>query len=772
MVGESDRDRALPRRTVLQTLGATGAGLAGIGSATGATRCAPRDAEKTGPPPGPEALQTPQPVGGAHAPDPGTGWAAAPLLVSGAEAHVDGEYLYQDYVYDDNGANTTTVPVGPNPEPNNDTFSPPTGDVVYPTDADTYGYNAADLLEFRARPANGAVEYRIALQTMKDPAAAAVAIGIDTGGPGAIEDWGHGIGSLGPLDLDVIIVAFHDDNGGRAELTGGTEPVSATVDAPNNRIEITFEKDPGRATWRHYAVTGLWDAAEGKFKQILDQPSAHQPGGAHGRNPPPVFNAAFRFDEPVAGVNIDRGEHEGEIEEAEATPGTRGSGFGHWREHRQAKALATRDISDLHADIDFGILADEITSREVPETGHLYRLYGSNVDLGEGVQNGPTPAETEPDVLLNDIQPYGLYVPDSYDPDREHPLHVNLHGFTSSLSETVAFYPDFLRQIGEERDALVLSPEARGPGLDYTDAGELDVMEAMADVLHRYSIDDDRITLSGYSMGGSGTFRLAALYPDLFAKGFPIVGSGTDEREAGLLPNLRNVPILMWNGSNDELVPATDYLPTEQRLKELGYRHELDVFLGFDHFMFGFEDDWGPARDFLEGAFLGDDTAEDAPVQVTYRRVLAEEPTFGGEPVDWNITHDKAYWVSDIEVASGAGSGLVDVRSQAFGEAPPALVDIRRAGTDPHQHTKRGTRWDESVAPAPKHNRLDVELEGVTAVTFWVDEAAVDPTQPLTLAVTSTDRATITLESAAGTADVSVPEGTSTHTVLLCPPGG
>jgi len=680
--------------------------------------------------------------------------------------------------------------------------------VVYPTDQSRYGYNAADLLEFRARPVDGAVEYRIALQTMKERDAAAVAIGIDTGGDGAIEEWDHGIGSLGPLDLDHVVVVGHDGDDPQtflktADAIDDPPTPEATFDKLRNHIEVTFERDPGTETWRHYAVTGLWDSDDETFKQIQDQPSEDQPGGAQGQDPPPVFNVGFRFEEPAGGVNIERGEFEHEVEENAGSVGTRGVTFGHWREHDQARVLAERDISELHADIDFGTLADGVSQREVPETGLFYRLYGSNVDLGEGIENGP------PDVFRNEVQPYAIYVPESDDPDsdEDHPLHVHLHGYTSSHSEAIATYPDFLRRIGEDRDAIVLMPEARGPGLSYANEGELDVFEAMADVLDRYAIDLDRVTLSGYSMGGFGTFRLGALYPDLFAKGFPIVGaadvgnaalvpngpasdateqaSGTieDVREAGpdippsvdafvpdtesgptIVENLRNVPILMWNASNDELVPPNDYLPTAQKLRNLGYQHRLDVFLGFDHFTFGFEDDWGRARDFLEGEFLGDATVEETPAHVTYRRIPGSEPDVG------DIAHDGAYWVSDMTVDDDAASGLVDARSEAFGGGPPVTVNVRDVGLDPHQHVKRGTRWVENVDGAPVRNRLDIELDGVTAVTLWVDEADVDPAEPLTLVVESSRAATITLRSAALDADglaVEVPEGESTRTIDL-----
>lgn len=74
------------------------------------------DADRGSPLPGPEVLYDSP----ASAPqlENANGWEAEPLMVSGADAYIDGEFLYQDFVYDDYGANTTALPLPPTPEPN------------------------------------------------------------------------------------------------------------------------------------------------------------------------------------------------------------------------------------------------------------------------------------------------------------------------------------------------------------------------------------------------------------------------------------------------------------------------------------------------------------------------------------------------------------------------------------------------------------------------------------------------------------------------------
>ena len=58
-------------------------------------------------------------------------------------------------------------------------------------------------------------------------------------------------------------------------------------------------------------------------------------------------------------------------------------------------------------------------------------------------------------------------------------------------------------------------------------AGEVDVLEALADAKRRLRIDDDRISVRGFSMGGAGCWQMAVHYPDLFFAANP--GAGFSE---------------------------------------------------------------------------------------------------------------------------------------------------------------------------------------------------------------------------------------------------
>lgn len=691
-----------------------------------------------GPRPGPAVLY--QPLAGSPVLSNGPGWSAAPLMVSGAQAYDAGEFVYQDYVYDAYGANTSDLIFAqPETVPNaaDLAFGGMTGDLSYPTDVATYGHNAADILEFRARlDPEGRAVYRVTLNTMLASGAAAVAIGIDRGA-GGVDDWGYGIGTLGDLNLDHVIVA-----------AGG--------DPATNQIEIPTTLAPAGEIWRHYLVAGLWDAATGTFKQIQEQPSATMPGGSHGTNPPPVFNVGFRFDEPMGPGSL-----EGILaDDPGNSVGPRDVGYGHWREHAQAKALAARDIAAMHADIDFAaVAAAESDFTGVPSTGYLSRLYVSHLNLGEG-------ARTERPMLRGPIQPYSLYVPSSYDAATPAPLTLALHSLSAGYNQYRVFSPNLYPQLGDARGALIMTPEGRGPDGWYHDEAEVDTFEAWADVAARYAVDPDQVSLYGYSMGGYGTYKYAAQYPDLFTAGFAVVGPADENLLGGptagliedkqntyrIFENLRRVPILAWFGMNDELVPVAGSLQVAARWQQLGYEHEANFFPGFDHFLLSILDQWERGARWLDRAPLDRD-----PSRVTFK-VLPEM-----DNAALGLVHDHAYWVESVRAAGR--EAMIDATAFSGGCAPRYRAAIPPAGTDPAPHIVSGLRYYGSTCTNPR-GAIALTLTGVASATLWPQRSGLSSSS-LVLETVSDRPATITLKGTFGTRVVAVPAGESAIPVPL-----
>src|SRR3954466_2988911 len=126
-------------------------------------------------------------------------WRAKPILVSGAQSYRDGEWLYQDYLFDDHGAMSAkdlNDPYGADAH----LYSPPQGTFTYPT-SKVYANNAADLVEFRVKPLARATAFRVTLDTLKDPARTAFTIALGTSDSAV--GWPHGAGVSSPAQAFV-----------------------------------------------------------------------------------------------------------------------------------------------------------------------------------------------------------------------------------------------------------------------------------------------------------------------------------------------------------------------------------------------------------------------------------------------------------------------------------------------------------------------------------------------------------------------------------------
>ena len=127
------------------------------------------------------------------------------------------------------------------------------------------------------------------------------------------------------------------------------------------------------------------------------------------------------------------------------------------------------------------------------------------------------------------VQPYGLVVPESYDPKGAHRHRLDLwfHGRGELLSE-VNFLDERRKRAGEfaPEDAIVLHPYGRFCNAAKL-AGEIDALEAMEDVKAKYKIDPDRISVRGFSMGGASAWHFAVHYPDHWFAANP--GAGFSE---------------------------------------------------------------------------------------------------------------------------------------------------------------------------------------------------------------------------------------------------
>lgn len=141
--------------------------------------------------------------------------------------------------------------------------------------------------------------------------------------------------------------------------------------------------------------------------------------------------------------------------------------------------------------------------------------------------------------LDDSIQPYGLVVPASWQTEggQNHRMDVWLHGRDNSLTE-LKFIDQRERSPGQftPEHTFVLHPYGRFCNA-FKFAGEVDVFEAMTHVKEQYSIDKDRVSVRGFSMGGAGCWHLAVHHADQWAAAAPGAGFAESADYLGLWKN-------------------------------------------------------------------------------------------------------------------------------------------------------------------------------------------------------------------------------------------
>jgi predicted esterase len=184
----------------------------------------------------------------------------------------------------------------------------------------------------------------------------------------------------------------------------------------------------------------------------------------------------------------------------------------------------------------------------------------------------------------NSLQPYVVYLPENFDKHKKYPLMVFLHGSASDETNI----QDFTSII--PRDFIAVGPFGRGKSNAFSrDHAQDDIAEVITAVGEDYSIDNTRILLTGFSMGGYGVYRTFYETPTRYRalavfSGEPDPGGRyapnetppdfTDEKN--LIP-FRNIPIFIFHGEKDLNVTLPITKDVAARLKKMGARVELQI---------------------------------------------------------------------------------------------------------------------------------------------------------------------------------------------------
>ena len=184
------------------------------------------------------------------------------------------------------------------------------------------------------------------------------------------------------------------------------------------------------------------------------------------------------------------------------------------------------------------------------------------------------------------VQPYGIHIPEGLDRSRPAPLLIWLHGRGDKITDL-----HFIQRCLAKNSALggffdadnVISVHPFGRQcVGWKHAGEIDVLEVFEEMKQRYNIDEDRVVLAGFSMGGAGAWHIGAHYTDLFCAVHAGAGFAETALYNKLTPetypppieqtlwrlydvpnytrNLFNLPVIAYSGEEDKQKQAADVM--------------------------------------------------------------------------------------------------------------------------------------------------------------------------------------------------------------------
>ncbi|HMF14489.1 MAG TPA: prolyl oligopeptidase family serine peptidase [Gemmataceae bacterium] len=178
--------------------------------------------------------------------------------------------------------------------------------------------------------------------------------------------------------------------------------------------------------------------------------------------------------------------------------------------------------------------------------------------------------------------PYRLLKPDNYDAKEKYPLVLFLHGAgecgTDNKAQLKNSVVEFTKAENRKKHPCFLAvpqcPSTRvgwsdfrskTPGKQPSDAARL-ALEIVAALQKEFSIDANRLYITGLSMGGYGTWDIITRHPDSFAAAVPVCGGG-DSSQA---EKIAKIPIWAFHGGKDPVVPPARSKEMIEAIKKAG----------------------------------------------------------------------------------------------------------------------------------------------------------------------------------------------------------
>lgn len=193
------------------------------------------------------------------------------------------------------------------------------------------------------------------------------------------------------------------------------------------------------------------------------------------------------------------------------------------------------------------------------------------------VESGQTAESFDVKINLD----YLLFLPDGYDAkaEKKWPLLVFLHGAGergSDIQKVKVHGPPKIVESDPDFPFVVISPQCPKDSFWNTEH----LLALIKSTIKEHNVDPDRVYLTGLSMGGFGSWALAAEAPDMFAAVAPICGGGDPKTASKLV----DIPIWVFHGDADRVVSISGSRKMVDAIKAAGGKNvTFTIYEGVGH---------------------------------------------------------------------------------------------------------------------------------------------------------------------------------------------
>lgn len=186
---------------------------------------------------------------------------------------------------------------------------------------------------------------------------------------------------------------------------------------------------------------------------------------------------------------------------------------------------------------------------------------------------------------------YGVVAPDSYDPEISYPVEFMLHGGVArpEWGPGVGWWRSGYENLQRE-DRIIVVPASWREAFWWHDNQAENLPAILREVKRRYNVDDNRVTMTGISDGGTGAYFFAFKQPSEWAAFMPYIGHPAvlrnpagGENHRLYFENLTSKPLYIVNGEVDRLYPASSLESFVDVLEEAEVEYVFRVIEGGGH---------------------------------------------------------------------------------------------------------------------------------------------------------------------------------------------